>query len=194
MPYREIIKESAYNSLSEEEKAQTQPYIEWTGQPMEGMARGALNTVRAIVKMDKEELDRIWNDPHEKGLLLLGMSDLFLMGLLAILIKALYGAALGSEEWSDINKDVRNSNYFASLSYNVLRGVTNDNNITSIISSMASDVNPPFLTNMKQFVDSCWGVAIGDQSLAYALTRNVGAISDFSGMVKQWEELQKTVE
>lgn len=191
MPYREIIKESAYNSLSEEEKAQAQPYIEWTGQPMEGMARGALNTVRAIVKMDKEELDRIWNDPHEKGLLLLGMSDLFLMGLLAILIKALYGAALGSEEWSDINKDVRNSNYFASLSYNVLRGVTNDNNITSIVSSMASDVNPPFLTNMKQFVDSCWGVAIGDQSLAYALTRNVGAVSDFSGMVKQWQAANK---
>jgi len=28
MPYREIIKESAYNNLSEEEKAMAQPYIE----------------------------------------------------------------------------------------------------------------------------------------------------------------------
>jgi hypothetical protein len=30
--------------------------------------------------------------------LLLGMSDMFLMGLLALIIKALYGAAVGSEE------------------------------------------------------------------------------------------------
>jgi TRAP-type C4-dicarboxylate transport system substrate-binding protein len=28
MPYREIIKESTYNELSEEEKAQVRPYIE----------------------------------------------------------------------------------------------------------------------------------------------------------------------
>lgn len=28
MPYREIIKESAYNALSEEEKAMARPYIE----------------------------------------------------------------------------------------------------------------------------------------------------------------------
>jgi hypothetical protein len=30
--------------------------------------------------------------------LLLGMSDMFLMGLLALIIQALYGAAVGSEE------------------------------------------------------------------------------------------------
>lgn len=65
---------------------------------MEGMLIGGWNAIKAIMKMDKEELDRIWNDPHEKGLLLLGMSDMFLMGLLALIIKALYGAAVGSEE------------------------------------------------------------------------------------------------
>jgi hypothetical protein len=116
---------------------------------------------------------------------------MFLMGLLALVIKALYGAAVGSDEWSDINRDVRDSGYFASLSYNVLRGFANDNNITSVISSMASDVNPPFLTNLKQFASSCWKVTIGDQSLAYALTRNVGAVSDLSGMVKAWEKANK---
>ena len=192
MPYREIIKESAYNALSEEEKAMARPYIEWTGQPMEGMALSAWNTMKAIKSLNKDgELERIWNDPHERGLLLLGLSDLFIMGLLALIIKALYGAAVGSDEWNEINRDVRNSNYFASLSYNVLRGMVNDQNITSVISSMASDVNPPFLTNLQQFADSCWGVVIGDQSLAYALTRNVGAISDFSGMVKAWEKANK---
>lgn len=191
MPYREIIKESVYNALSDEEKAMAQPYIEWTGQPMEGMARGAWNMTKAILGWSDEDYKKIWNDPHEKGLLLLGLSDMFLMGLLALIIKALYGAAVGSEEWGDINKDVRDSNYFASLSYNVLRGVTNDNNITSVISSMAADMNPPFLTNLKQFVNSCWSVGIGDQSLAYALTRNVGAISDLSGMVKQWQAANK---
>ena len=46
-------------------------------------------------------------------------------------------------------------------------------------------MNPPFLTNLKQFAQSCYSVSVGDQSLAYALTRNVGAVSDFSGMIKQ---------
>ena len=59
---------------------------------------------------------------------------------------------------------------------------------------MGADMNPPFLTNLKQFVQSCYNVGVGNQSLAYALTRNVGAVSDFAGMVKQWEELQKAVE
>ena len=192
MPYREIIKESAYNALSEDDKKMARPYIEWTGQPMEGMAISAWNTIKAIKNLNKDgELTRIWNDPHERGLLLLGLSDLFIMGLMALIIKALYGAAVGSEEWNDINSDVRNSNYFTSLSYNVLRGITNDNNIFSVVHSMASDVNPPFLTNLLQFSNSCWNVIIGDQSLAYALTRNVGALSDFSGMVKQWQAANK---
>jgi hypothetical protein len=31
-------------------------------------------------------------------LLLLGLSDMFLMGLLSLIVKALYGAAVGSDE------------------------------------------------------------------------------------------------
>lgn len=194
IPMRDIVKESNLKNLSKEEQERARPYIEWTGQPMEGMARGAWNMAKAIRHMSKEELDEIWNDPHERGLLLLGLSDLFLMGLLGLIIQALFGAAVGSEEWSDINTDVRNSNYFASLSYNVLRGVTKDNSIFSVIQSMGADMNPPFLTNLKQFAQSCYSVSTGNQSLAYALTRNIGAVSDFSGMVKQWEQLQKAVE
>lgn len=194
VPTRNIIKESVLKDLPKEDREQARPYIEWTGQPMEGMARSAWNMAKAIRHMSKEELDEIWNDPHERGLLLLGMSDLFLMGLIGLIIQALFGAAVGSEEWSDINYDVRNSNYFTSLSYNVLRGVTRDNSIFSVIQSMGADMNPPFLTNLKQFGQSCYAVSVGNQSLAYALTRNIGAVSDFSGMVKQWEELQKAVE
>lgn len=140
---------------------------------------------KAILHLSEEDYKEIWNDPYERGLLLLGLSDLFIVGLLGLIIQALYGAAVGSEEWSDINYDVRNSNYLTSLSYNVLRGFTRDNSIFSVVQSMGADMNPPFLTNLKQFAQSCYSVSIGNQSLAYALTRNVGAISDFSGMIKQ---------
>lgn len=194
VPSRTLIKESQLKDLSKEEQAQARPYIEWTGQPMEGMARSAWNMAKAILHLSEEDYKEIWNDPYERGLLLLGLSDLFIVGLLGLIIQALYGAAVGSEEWSEINYDVRNSNYLTSLSYNVLRGFTRDNSIFSVVQSMGADMNPPFLTNLKQFAQSCYSVGIGNQSLAYALTRNIGAVSDFAGMVKQWEELQKAVE
>lgn len=140
---------------------------------------------KSILHLSEEDYKEIWNDPYERGLLLLGLSDLFIVGLLGLIIQALYGAAVGSEEWSEINYDVKNSNYLTSLSYNVLRGFTRDNSIFSVVQSMGADMNPPFLTNLKQFAQSCYSVSVGNQSLAYALTRNVGAVSDFAGMVKQ---------
>jgi hypothetical protein len=50
---------------------------------------------------------------------------------------------------------------------------------------MLADMNPPLATNLKQFIESCTGVITGNQSVAYALTKNVGLLSDFSGIVKQ---------
>ena len=38
MPSREIIKESDLKKRSSEEQERARPYIEWEGQPMEGMA------------------------------------------------------------------------------------------------------------------------------------------------------------
>jgi hypothetical protein len=52
---------------------------------------------------------------------------------------------------------------------------------------MLGDMNPPLATNLTQFVTSCANVVTGKQSFTYALTRNVGLLSDFSGVVKQVE-------
>ena len=156
---------------------------------MEGMLNGMLTFARALCDENaKEKLTEIWNDPHDRGLLLIGCSDMFLCALFGALIKALYGAAIGSEEWEDINKDVKNSGYIASFSYSVLTGFANDGPPSAIVKSMLADMNPPLATNLKQFIESCTGVITGNQSVAYALTKNVGLLSDFSGIVKQWEE------
>lgn len=189
MPIRDIIRESELKNRSEEEQKRAIPYIEWTGQPMEGMLNGMFTFARALCNENaKEKLTEIWNDPHDRGLLLIGCSDMFLCALFGVLIKALYGAAVGSEEWEDINKDVKNSGYITSFSYSVLTGFAKDGPPSAIVSSMLADMNPPLATNLKQFVESCTGVITGNQSVAYALTRNVGLLSDFSGIVKQWEE------
>lgn len=187
MPYREIIKESAYNALSEEEKKLANPYIEWVGQPMEGMFYGLWNFSKALFTMNTTELKRLWNDPHEKGLFLLGLSDLLLMSMLLLIIKALFAAALDSESLADVRRDARDAGWATSFSYNVITGVVNDNNIIGVVSSMASDINPPLITNLTQFGTSFISVLTGKQSVAYALTRNVGMLSDFSGMIKKWE-------
>ena len=188
MPSREIIKESDLKSRTEEEQKAARPYIEWTGQPMEGMIYSMWTFAKAIKNMDQEKLKELWNNPHDRGLLLIGLSDMFICALFGVLIRALFGAAVGSEEWKDINKDVRNSGYLQSFSYSVLTGFANDGPPTAIVKSMLSDMNPPLITNLHQFVDSCTNVITGSQSITYALTRNIGLLSDLSGVVKKMEE------
>jgi hypothetical protein len=56
---------------------------------------------------------------------------------------------------------------------------------------MLADMNPPLITNLHQFVDSCTNVITGSQSLTYAMTRNVGLLSDLSGVVKRIEQENK---
>jgi hypothetical protein len=53
---------------------------------------------------------------------------------------------------------------------------------------MISDVNPPIITSMQKLGKSCWGVITGDSSLAYALTRNIGMLSDLQGLVQSFDE------
>ena len=191
MPSREIIKESDLKKRSREEQERARPYIEWTGQPMEGMAWSMWNFVKKIKDFNtpegQAELRRIWDDPDERGRLIIGCSDMFICALFGLLIKALYGAAVGSEEWGDINKDVRNSGYLTSLSYSVFTGFAKDGPPSAVVKSMLGDMNPPLATNLSQFVTSCANVVTGKQSFTYALTRNVGLLSDFSGIVKQIE-------
>lgn len=83
---------------------------------------------------------------------------------------------------------MRNSGYLQSFSYSVLTGFANDGPPTAIVKSMLSDMNPPLITNLHQFVDSCTNVITGSQSITYALTRNIGLLSDLSGVVKKMEE------
>lgn len=191
MPSREIIKESDLKKRSSEEQERARPYIEWEGQPMEGMAWSMWNFVKQVRNFNtpegQAELRRIWNDPDERGRLIIGCSDMFICALFGLLIKALYGAAVGSEEWGDINSDVRNSGYLTSLSYSVFTGFAKDGPPSAVVKSMLGDMNPPLATNLTQFVTSCANVVTGKQSFTYALTRNVGLLSDFSGLVKQIE-------
>ena len=98
------------------------------------------------------------------------------MFICGLLIKALYGAAVGSEEWSDINSDVRNSGYLTSLSYSVFTGFAKDGPPSAVVK-----IDESFATIVILLQSSYW------KTIFYALTRNVGLLSDFSGLVKQIE-------
>jgi hypothetical protein len=69
----------------------------------------------------------------------------------------------------------------------VFTGFAKDGPPSAVVKSMLGDMNPPLATNLSQFVTSCANVVTGKQSFTYALTRNVGLLSDFSGIVKQIE-------
>lgn len=185
MPYREIIKESELENRTEEERKNARPYVEWTGQPMEGMLQSMVSFGNAVKNMDQKKLQELWNNPHDRGLLLIGLSDMFICALLFVLIKALYGSSVGSDDWDDINKDVKDAGYLTSFSYSVLTGFAQDGPPSAIISSMLGDMNPPLITNVQQFTDSCLNVVTGKSTVTYALTKQIGLLSDFSGIVKE---------
>lgn len=188
MPERIIYRESELASLSEEERNAAKPYFEWEGQPMEGLFYSSWRFVKALVSMDQKKLEEIWNDPHEKAQLILAFNDLILMALLNLIITGIFAAALGSDDYDSVWSDAKKAGPLASMSYSVLVGMTEDGPVHKIIGRMISDVNPPIITSMQKLGKSCWGVITGDSSLAYALTRNIGMLSDLQGLVQSFDE------
>lgn len=188
MPERIIYRESELASLSEEDRKNATPYIEWEGQPMEGLFYSSLRFIKALLTLDQKKLEEIWNDPHEKAQLILAFNDLILMALLNIIITGIFAAALGSNDYDSVWSDAKSAGPLTSMAYGVLLGVTEDGPVHKIIGRMISDVNPPIIISMQKLGNSCWNVITGDISLAYALTKNVGMLSDLQGLVKSFEE------
>lgn len=160
------------------------PLYQFEGNPIEGIFFSALRFTKALMTWDKEKIQEVWNDPLLRKNFKLGLWDTFIMGMFVLLIRALFG--LITDE--DLTNNLTSQNWITQWTYGVLTGSTQDGQIHQILGSMFTDLNPPLVGQLQRFAESTWGVITGDDNIAYAITRNIGAVREFSGFAKQLSE------
>ena len=183
IPSRRVVKKS---EVKEGDIAQ--PYMTWQGDPMEGITQGMWAFIKTIWNRDWTELDKMWKDPKRRADLILGLNDLVLMSLIALLIKLLFGNLIGEDDPAKISQSIRKEGWLTQTSYNILYGSVQDFPVWNVINSMARDLNPPLWGSVERLVSSTSQVITGDASLAYAVTQNVGALREFQGYAKRLQE------
>ena len=190
IPTRTIVRES---QLTEEDKksGNYEPYMRWEGAPMEGMWYGSAEFLKSLAKLDGKKLKEILNNPLKKSNLILALNDMILASLMMFIINALFGIGIGEEEWyrtAKIRQAIRDEGWGSQWFYKVAMGAFSDGPVTNIIYEMFSDVNPPLVSSITKLGKSVTEVIFGNKSVARAVTENVGAVREFQGIVRAWEE------
>ena len=70
---------------------------------------------------------------------------------------------------------------FQSFAYDVITGSMADSQLPNILNSFTD--RPPVVTAVQRFGTSSWKVITGDANVGYWMTRNIGALRDFEGLV-----------
>lgn len=188
-PHRKIKRKS---ELTQEEidSNNARLYFDYEGIPMNGLLWESAHFVKSIITMDQEEMNRIWNDPVERGYLLLAMHDQFIMMLLTLLVTFITGEFADLDEPLNerkVRNAVKTMGPAEQLAYNVVWGSLQDSQFQNILGNFAQ--NPPMVTQISRFVSSNWQVITGKHTIPYIFTSNIGAIRNFQGLVINAEKL-----
>lgn len=188
-PHRKIKRKS---ELTEEEinSNNARLYFDYEGIPMNGLLWETANFTKALLHWDQDKISEIWNNPVERGYLLLALHDQFIMMLLMLLVTFMTGEFAEVDEPLDGNKvraAVKKMGPGEQLAYNVIWGSLQDSQFQNILGQFAQ--NPPLVTQIQKFGTSNWQVITGQHSVPYIFTSNFGAIRNFQGLVLNAEEL-----
>lgn len=189
MPHRDILSESEYNELSEEDKRNAKLYFDYSGIPMEGMIQEQLSFGKYLMSLDEEGLKDLWNDPIRRGYFLLGMHDWWIMMLMSFLTTFVLGNIFNIEKkdgelyTKTVVKQVRDIDPGSQLLYNVLVGSMADSQLPNLVSSFTD--KPPVIGAVSKFATSSFKLMTGDSNLGYYLTQNLGIARDFQGIAKR---------
>lgn len=190
IPVREIVRES---QLTEEDKksGNVEAYLRWEGMPMEGMWQSTMSFLSKAKHLDGKAMHKLWKNPLKKANFCLMLNDLILATLAMLILNALFGISIGSDEWwsrDKVRREIRDENWLTQWGYKVSLGAFSDGPITAIVSQLLSDVNPPLISSVTKLVDTTGKLIIGDVSLATAITSNFGALREFQGLTREWDE------
>ena len=188
-PHRKIKRKSEVTE-QEFKDDNARLYYDYEGIPMNGLLWESAHFAKALLTFDQEKINEIWNNPVERGYLLLALHDQFIMALLAILVTFITG------EFADVDKPLDASKVRAAvktmgpgeqLAYNVIWGSLQDSQFHNIIGNFAQ--SPPLYNQVTRFGMSSWQVITGKHSVPYLFTNNIGAIRNFQGLVINAEKL-----
>ena len=188
-PHRKIKRKS---ELTEEEvnSNNARLYYDYEGIPMNGLLWETGHFTKALLTFDQEKINEIWNNPTERGYLLLALHDQFIMGLLTLLVTFLTGEFADVDKPLDASKvraAIRNMGPAEQLAYNVVWGSLQDSQFHNIIGNFAQ--SPPLWNQLSKFGVSSWQVITGKHTVPYLFTNNIGAIRNFQGLVLNAEKL-----
>lgn len=188
IPKKDILRES---QLTEEDKQSelVESYLRWEGDPMEGMFHSTWSVLKTL--KDPTEFKRIMQDPLKKAQFILSVNDLAIMGIISLILTALFANITGEEEWWNSKKvfaAAKKDGPFSDFSYKIFWGATQDSNIINVLGTMFSDMNPPMFTSATRFADAVGSVITGNKGIAEAMCSQVGAFKPMQGVIREWEQ------
>ena len=182
--HKEILLENEYEALSEEEKAKTRLYYDYTGLPMEGMLQESCKVYKSILSMDSEKIKEVWSDPTTRAMFKLQIHDLWFMAVMTFILTLIAGNLFDANEplsKESVRRAAKKIGPMQSFAYDVITGSMADSQLPNILNSFTD--RPPVVTALQRFGTSSWKVITGDANIGYWMTRNVGALRDFEGLV-----------
>lgn len=188
MPERNIITETEFKKLSNEEQSKYRVYYDYSGLPMEGMAKAQLGFVKNLCTANIAEITEMAKDPTERGYFMLGFHDMWLMCLLEILAQFIFGSAVGAKSMKrqDIYAQIKKSDPITQLAYNVVTGSFQDSQFFNVLGNFTQA--PPMITSAQRFARNTMATLTGHQTLGYTVVRSFGALSDLQGIVKRFQD------
>lgn len=190
-PHRKIKRKSEVTQ-EEIDNNNARVYYDYEGIPMNGILWESATFMKHLLTLDGEKLKEMWNNPVDRGYLLIGLHDQFIMMLLAFIVTFITGEFADVDEPTNpakVRAAIRKMGPVEQLTYNVLWGSTQDSQINNIIGNFTQ--NPPLITQIQRFGTSCWQAVTGTHSIPYIFTNNIGAIRNFNGLVLTAEDLAK---
>lgn len=182
--HKEILLENEYEALSEEEKEKARLYYDYSGLPMEGMLQESFKVYKAILSMDSEKIKEIWSDPTTRAMFKLQIHDLWFMAAMTFILTLIAGNLFDANDplsKESVRRAAKKIGPLQSFAYDVITGSMADSQLPNILNSFTD--RPPVVTALQRFGTSSWKVITGDANIGYWMTRNIGALRDFEGLV-----------
>lgn len=169
LAHRNIILESEYNNLSEEEKKKCRLYFDYDQLPFQGMLQANLKFMKAVLTWNQEDINKLWKDPTTRAMLKLSLNDMWINMFVLMLINTIFGSSADVENPAlnpaKVRTAMANKGPLESLAYNVLAGALQDSQLTNILGSFAQD--PPLISNMQRLIKSTGSLMFGKSNVSY---------------------------
>lgn len=151
-----------------------EPYMEWTGRFMEGMAYSMLDFGNALYHIDFQKFKELWANPTKRANFKLFLNDMVWMSIIAAIISLLLG---------DNDETV----WGHALVVPTIQAL-GDGNIVTIAQSMVGDINPAIMSQGSKIINNTWDLITGQKSFGKALTGTFGSLNSLKYTIEEATE------